>query len=76
VLVNNTWGFTLLSPSDSLPVWVAVPKFGSALQIKATSSTAELDPGDQTTVQYGAKVDFSQPGGRYSAVVVFTVVGI
>jgi hypothetical protein len=73
--VNNTWGFTLLSPSDSLPVWVAVPKFGSALQIKATSQAYETGDGDKTVVQYGVKVDYSKPAGVYSNVVVYTVTG-
>jgi hypothetical protein len=75
-LANNTWGFTLTSsPSDNQNVWTAVPSASSPLQIKSTNGPNETILGDQTTINFGAKVDLTKPSGKYQTVVVYTVVG-
>jgi hypothetical protein len=76
VLSNNSWGFTLTaSPTASASIWSAVPTKTSPLTIKSTNVSDETTLGDQTTVYYGVKADFTAVSGIYKTVVVYTAMG-
>lgn len=69
-LVDNTWGFTLNSGNLAAQQLCRVPDADSPLIIKSTSVADEA--GDQTVINYGAKINMSTAPGLYSSTVIYT----
>jgi hypothetical protein len=79
-LTNNQWGATLSTNftnpdkgNDS--VWFGIPNDTSPVNIKTSTNptyTGITPTGEDTTVTFGTKVDYSLPAGSYQTTVVFT----
>lgn len=65
---NNEWGYQV-STTANTSGWSGVTT--SDVQLKTTNATAT---NDETTVQFGMKVNSSQPSGTYTGTVTFTAV--
>ncbi|GHU08512.1 hypothetical protein FACS189431_4910 [Alphaproteobacteria bacterium] len=74
----NTWGFSIdpgAVNNGNQAKWLTMPNSSSPLMIKSTTTPNETPQGDQTTINYGAKIDLLQASGTYRATVVYTAIG-
>jgi hypothetical protein len=68
-LANGAWGYNL---NGSTTNFIGAPQCGTYQALKTTSAANE--PGDVTTITYGANVANNQKSGTYSGTIVYMAV--
>jgi hypothetical protein len=69
----NSWGLTTnIDPSDGA-IWSGAPaNLETPLTVRSTTTPNETNPGDQTTITYGTKVNAQIKAGIYVTTILYT----